>query len=235
MRELRARTGSADDLDVYTPQLDTADVARLSAVCGRLCQWLLAAEAQAHAHHCQLAAQQWQWPGLVTGHQLLQPLLDQQRHSQQQQQQHGEMEKEQVPVGCTADVLHGGGNSTAGDAGDAGSTGAAVQSPLTGADGGQQEGAMMGASTAVGLPVVPLPLLVTGVLASTGSMSAPALSVLHEGGIGLQGAVRVSENGGGMLEGCGWSDVDEDEEAEEAELTAFDDVLPGEHDSGQSP
>ncbi|KXZ46733.1 hypothetical protein GPECTOR_41g698 [Gonium pectorale] len=60
---LRCRTGSADDMDFYVPQLRTQDVARHNASAGRLAEWLLGVEAHCRAAHELDAAWAWEWPG----------------------------------------------------------------------------------------------------------------------------------------------------------------------------
>ncbi|GIL62115.1 hypothetical protein Vafri_16395 [Volvox africanus] len=59
---LRCRTGSADDLDFYVPQLRSQDVARLNASAGRLAEWLLGVEAHCRAAHEADRARTWSWP-----------------------------------------------------------------------------------------------------------------------------------------------------------------------------
>eukprot|EP00959_Pyramimonas_sp_CCMP1952_P391857 8211876-Pyramimonas_sp.AAC.2 len=49
LSQLRAATGSADDLEEYVSEMDQWALARCSAAAGGLCDWLLAVEAAAHA------------------------------------------------------------------------------------------------------------------------------------------------------------------------------------------
>ncbi|GIL81476.1 hypothetical protein Vretifemale_10539 [Volvox reticuliferus] len=63
---LRCRTGSADDLGFYVPQLRTQDVARLNASAGKLAEWLLGVEAHCRAAHEADQARAWSWPRRMT-------------------------------------------------------------------------------------------------------------------------------------------------------------------------
>ncbi|GFR47031.1 hypothetical protein Agub_g8716 [Astrephomene gubernaculifera] len=62
---LRCRTGSADDLDFYVPQLRAEDVVRHNTSAGRLAEWLLGVEAHCRAAHELDDARAWSWPGDV--------------------------------------------------------------------------------------------------------------------------------------------------------------------------
>ncbi|KAG1672028.1 hypothetical protein FOA52_008904 [Chlamydomonas sp. UWO 241] len=62
---LRARTGAADDLEVYTPELIEADVSRVAPVVAPLCRWLLAAQERETARALLADAAAWDWPDRV--------------------------------------------------------------------------------------------------------------------------------------------------------------------------
>ncbi|MEW5310348.1 MAG: hypothetical protein WDW38_002157 [Sanguina aurantia] len=50
LRQLQTRTGTADDLEGYIPELDASSVGRLSRAAGSLCRWLLGSEAHMVAY-----------------------------------------------------------------------------------------------------------------------------------------------------------------------------------------
>ncbi|GAX77215.1 hypothetical protein CEUSTIGMA_g4661.t1 [Chlamydomonas eustigma] len=59
---LRARTGSANDLEVYNPALDVREVRRCHSASGPLAVWLLAVE---EVEYCRIMvdqAREWDWP-----------------------------------------------------------------------------------------------------------------------------------------------------------------------------
>ncbi|KAL6750828.1 hypothetical protein V8C86DRAFT_3143047 [Haematococcus lacustris] len=64
---LRGRTGSADDLEHFVPQLRVADVTCCCLEAAPLCQWLLDIEAYYHAVQGLAAAHDWRWPAAQRG------------------------------------------------------------------------------------------------------------------------------------------------------------------------